>query len=137
MKAIVLYLVVAASPFLRTKRACTAASDIILLMFSLISSDFLSSFLLFLVPISTLYAGRNGIKLLAVFTIFQLYAIIISSLVIYNGDLLRAVDLITPVEVGPEAFISLLPLILRERMEEVDQRKIEAINELRRLLNGG
>jgi hypothetical protein len=41
------------------------------------------------------------------------------------------------VEVGPEAFISLLPLILRERMEEVDQRKIEAINELRRLLNGG
>jgi hypothetical protein len=137
MEAIVLYLVVAASPLLRTKRACTAISDTILLLLSLMRSDPLLSFLFFLVPISTLYAGRNGIKLLAVFTIFQLYAIIISSLIIFNGDLLRTADLITPVEVGPEAFISLLPLVLREDMKEIDQRKIEAINDLRRLLDGG
>ncbi|MGC9103823.1 MAG: hypothetical protein ACP5JF_03410 [Candidatus Methanodesulfokora sp.] len=134
MKAIIFYLITAVSPLLGTRRACTAISDFILLLSSLMHSDPLYSFLLFLIPISTLYAGRGGVKILAVYIIFQLHAIIISSLIIYNGNLLRAVDLITPAETGPEALISLLPLILRESKKEIDQRKMEAIADLRRIL---
>ncbi len=134
MKAIIFYLIIAVSPLLGTRRVCTAISDFILLLSSLMHSDPLYSFLLFLIPISTLYAGRSGVKILTVYIIFQLYAIIISSLIIYNGNLLKAVDLITPVETGPEALISLLPLILRESKKEIDQRKMEAIADLRRIL---
>lgn len=135
MKAIIFYLIIAASPLLGTRRACTAISDLILLL--LTSSDPLSSFLLFLIPISTLYAGRDGVRILTVLAIFQLYAIIISSIIMCDGDLLRAADLITPAEAGPEAIISLLPLMVRDNMKETDRRKAEAISDLRRLLNEG
>ena len=135
VKAIIFYLIVAMSPFLGTRRMCTAISNFILLLFSLMRSDSLSSFLLFLVPISTLYSGRNGVKILTIYAIFQLYAIIISSLMVYNGDLLKAVDLISPAEIGPEAFIALFPLILRDRRKEIDQRRMEAIADLRRILH--